>query len=183
MLLALSVTVIAAPLCTTGNILNNNNAGAGCDVINLHFSNFALTFGGAGSQGPENVFQIDTPTTWQVTFNMNNNQGVAANQQTQTLTFSLSGIAGTFIIGASSSNGGSASPNTTIRQVVCAGTIDVNTGACTGTLLQDVTNNGGTATPTQLFAGQSNVNVWRLSTTPAGATITGRVSIFRRLNL
>jgi len=174
MFLALSVTVIAAPVCTIGDILNNNNAGAGCDVINLHFSNFALTLSGAGPQGPENVFNIATPNTWQVTFNMNNNQGVGANSQTQTLTFSLSGIGGALIIGASSANGGSGSPVTTIRQVVCAGTIDVN-GNCTGILLQDVTNNGGTATPTTLFAagGQTNVNVWRQSFTPAGATITG----------
>jgi hypothetical protein len=107
-----------------------------------------------------------------VTFNINPNQGSSLNAQTSTLAFGVNTVSGAVgITGASSANGGS--PPSTIRQVVCAGTINFATGACTGTLLQDVTDVGGTQTLTQYFAGQSAVNVWRQIVTPQGSTVTG----------
>lgn len=167
----------AAPTCsTTSNITNLNNGGLGCDIIGLNFNNFVLTTTGAGSNGPDAVFQIDVlPTFDNVTFNVNNNQGSGANVQTQTLTFTVNLAAANKangIFGASSSNGGTTSPNTTIREVVCVGAIDPTTGVCTGALLWDNTNNGGTSS-SKSFLPVTAVSVWRQSTTPAGATITG----------
>jgi hypothetical protein len=122
------------------------------------------------------VFQIDVnPTGDNVIFNVNNNQGSASLTQTQTLTFTVT-LASTAkasgIFGASNSNGGSSIPNSTIREVVCTGTIDVNGNCISGVLLWDVTNGGGT-TSSKNFAGVTSVNVWRQSVTPAGASITG----------
>jgi hypothetical protein len=166
-----TLVVNAAPLCTpTANILNYNGTG-GCEVSGMLFSSFVLGTSGAGTIGPQAVITI-FESGGVVTFNQNPNQGSALNAQTSTLAFNISVVSGLpAIIGASSANGGT--PASTIRQVVCAGTINFATGACTGTLLQDVTNAGGTFTATQAFAAQTAVNVWRQIVTPTGNTVTG----------
>jgi hypothetical protein len=107
-----------------------------------------------------------------VSMDTNPNQGNSGGAQRNRFTFSVAGIdSSALIIGASSQNGGNAT--TSIRQVVCTGAIDLLTGTCSGTLLQDVTNVGGTATPTSSFSGVSSANVWRDIITPQGTTITG----------
>jgi hypothetical protein len=138
------------------------------------FTNFALTpgVGTFGSPGPMSIVEI-TVAGGNVSFDTNPNQGSSGGAQRDRFTFSVSGLEpGVTIIGASSQNGGSGA--TSIRQVVCSGAIDLDTGACTGFLYQDVTNAGGTATPTTLFAAAAtSVNVWRDIVTPQGTTLTG----------
>ena len=145
----------------------------GCTAGNLLFSNFALTPDAAsfGSSGPMSIVEI-TLAGGNVLFDTNPNQGTSGGIQRNRFTFTVAGTDPTaLIIGASSQNGGSGS--TSIRQVVCTGSIDLLTGDCSGTLLQDVTNAGGTITPTSSFAGVSSVNVWRDILTPQNTTITG----------
>ena len=166
-----SVAMAAVVPCAPIDVLLLNPDG--CTVNNLLFSNFALTSapGSFGNTGPMYFAEI-TVAGGNVLFDLNPNQGTSAGAQRARFTFSVSGLdPATLIIGASSQNGGS--PSTSIRQVVCTGSIDLLTGTCSGTLLQDVTNSGGTATPTSSFAGVSSVNVWRDTITPQNTVITG----------
>ena len=145
----------------------------GCVAGNLLFTNFSLTpdVSSFGSSGPMSIVAI-TIAGGNVSFDTNPNQGSSGGAQRNRLDFPVAGAdPSVLIIGASSQNGGNAS--TSIHQVVCTGSIDLLTGTCSGTLLQDVTNAGGTATPTNSFAGVSSVNVWRDIITPQGTTITG----------
>ena len=167
-----SVAMAAVVPCTP--ILNALSLNPdGCTINNLLFSNFALTSaaGSFGTTGPMSFVDI-TIADGTVLFDLNPNQGTSAGAQRARFTFSVAGLdPSVLILGASSANGGS--PATSIRQVVCTGSIDLLTGTCSGTLLQDVTNAGGTATPTTSFAGVSSVNVWRDTITPQSTTITG----------
>ena len=145
----------------------------GCSAGNLLFSNFGLTpaAGSFGTSGPMSFVDI-TIAGGNVLFDTNPNQGTTGGAQRSRFTFTVAGLdPSALIIGASSANGGSAL--TSIRQVVCTGSIDLLTGTCSGALLQDVTNAGGTATPTSSFAGVTSVNVWRDIVTPQNSTITG----------
>jgi len=159
---------MAVPVCS-GPTPDITIFAAGCTAGNLLFSNFV--YSQTGGAGPTTALTSLVFTSGNVRFNTNPNQGNISVAQESFLTFTVSGFSLTdFILGASSSNGGNGT--STVRQVVCTGTIDV-AGNCTGTLLQDVTNAGGTATPTQFFAAQSTVNVWRDIKTPVGTAVTG----------
>jgi len=170
----LTSVAMAAPVpCAPIFDISTYNAGGGCIASNLLFNNFALAPYGTffGTSGPVSLVAV-TVGSGNVLFDTNPNQGNSGGAQQTHLTFTVSGIdPSVLIIGASSANGGS--PSTSIRQVVCAGTIDVTTGVCTGTTLQDVTNSGGGSTPTQLFTGFNSVSVWRDMITPQGTTLTG----------
>jgi len=167
MFVGITSVAMAAPACTapTPNI---TTFFAGCEAGNMLFSNFVYT--PTGGAGPATSVSSIPIANGNVTFNTNPNQGSSVNSQESILTFTVATLdINAFIIGASSSNGGNGT--STVRQVVCAGTISA-TGVCTGTLLQDVTNAGGTATPTQSFAGQNTVSVWRDINTPINTAVT-----------
>src|SRR6185295_11713038 len=145
----ISSVAMAVPVCS-GPTPDITTFAAGCTAGNLLFSNFV--YSQTGGAGPTTALTSLVFTTGNVRFNTNPNQGNVNVAQESFLTFTVSGLdIASLIIGASTSNGGNGT--STVRQVVCAGTIDV-LGNCTGTLLQDVTNAGGTSTPTQFFAAQ-----------------------------
>jgi hypothetical protein len=176
MFAGLTSVAMAVPLCSgpTPDITSFNALG-GCTASNLLFSNF--TFTPTGGAGPTAALSSLVFTPGNVRLNINPNQANSTVAQESILTFTVSGLdASALIIGASSSTAGN--PGSTLRQVVCAGSIDT-LGNCTGTLLQDVTNGGGGVTPTQFFAGQSTVNVWRDAKTPLGTTMTGTTTDFQ----
>ncbi len=168
MFAGLASVAMAVPVCTapTPDI---TTFAAGCSAGNLIFSNFV--YSQTGGAGPTTALTSQIFTSGNVRININPNQGNINVPQESFLTFTVTGIdLDALIIGASNSNGGNGTSS--VRQVVCAGTIDAF-GNCTGTLLQDVTNSGGTATPTNSFLNpQSTVNVWRDINTPAGTAVT-----------
>ncbi len=166
------VAFAAAVPCAPIFDASTYNVGGGCTAGNLLFNNFSLTPYGTffGTSGPVSIVAI-TVAAGNVSFDTNPNQGSNGGNQQAHLTFTVSGLdPSALIIGASNQNGGNG--RTSIRQVVCATAITLATGFCTAPL-QDVTNAGGTATPTNSFAGVSSVNVWRDMITPQGTTITG----------
>jgi hypothetical protein len=174
LVLGVSTTMFGAVSCIPiNNISNETNP---CLAGNLLFSNFSEThLQGVNSFGPTAVQAITFPISGNVVFSTNPNQGNANEIQEDALTFVVTGIdGGVLIFGASSSNGGNS--NTDVHQVVCAGTVNVTTGVCTGgagATLLDFHTAGGIQTPTQFFAPQSTVTVWRDSLTPAGSAMTG----------
>jgi hypothetical protein len=169
MFAGLTSVAMAAPLCSGPTTdITSYTAGGGCIAGNLLFSNFVYTALQVG-EGPTALTSL-VFTSGNVRFNLQPNQGNASIAQESFLTFTVTALDGALIIGTSTSNGGNGA--TSIRQVVCAGSID-GLGNCTpGPALQDVTNAGGTSTPTNSFAGQSTINVWRDLKTPAGTAIT-----------
>lgn len=167
MFAGLSSVAMAVPVCSTPTPnITSYTAGGGCTVGNLLFSNFVYT--GSAGEGPTALTSL-TLTSGNIRLNMNPNQGNGGVAQNSILTFTVTGLDSALIIGTSSSNGGNGS--TSVRQVVCSGLIDA-LGNCGGTLLQDVTNAGGTLTPTNSFAGENTVNVWRNIITPIGTAVT-----------
>ncbi len=170
MFVGLSSVAMAVPVCSAPTPdITSFTAGGGCTVGNLLFSNFVYTGSGLG-EGPTALTSIIL-IPGNVRFNMNPNQGNLSLLQTSTLTFTVSGLdADALIIGTSTQSGGTG--GATIHQVVCTGAIDIN-GNCTGTVLQDVTNGANGITPTNSFAPQASVNVFRNVITPAGSTFTG----------
>jgi len=168
MFAGLTSVAMAVPLCSGPTFdITSYTAGGGCISSNVLFSNFVYT-PLQGGEGPTSLTSI-VYNPGNVRFNLQPNQGNGTIAQESILTFNVTGLYGAFIIGTSTSNGGNGI--TSIRQVVCAGTINA-AGTCTGTLLQDVTNAGGTSTPTNSFASQSTISVWRDVKTPAGTAIT-----------
>lgn len=164
--------VMAAPACIPVGDVTSLNPG-GCTANGLLFQNFALTpaLGSFPGAGPLAVLVITT-ANGNVLLDTNPNQGNTGGLQRLFFTFDVSTLDPfALIVGASTANGGSV--GTSIRQVVCAGAITLTTGACGGTLLQDVTNAGGTATPNTAFAGVTSLSVWREMITPINTTITG----------
>jgi hypothetical protein len=114
-----------------------------------------------------------------VTLNINPSLNNPVGAEEDILSFTVTGLSGGTIIGASSSNGGS--PGTSVHQVVCAGSIS-STGVCTGTLLQDLTL-GGTQTtngpvPFLVPGTYTTVNVWRDNNAPGATVMTGGSSDF-----
>lgn len=169
MFAGLSSVAMAVPLCSAPTPdVTSFTPGGGCIVGNLLFSNFVYT--GVVGEGPTALTSFSS-ASGNIQFNLNPNQGNGAVALSSILTFTVAGLnPGALILGTSNSNGGNGS--TSIRQVVCSGAIDA-VGNCTGTLLQDVTNAGGTATPTNSFAPQASVNVWRNVVSPIGTAVTG----------
>ncbi|MEO8126249.1 MAG: PEP-CTERM sorting domain-containing protein [Bryobacteraceae bacterium] len=169
----ISSIAMAVPVCTTPTPdITSFTAGGGCTAGNLLFSNFIYTGTGLG-EGPTALSSINFSIPGNVRLNLNPNQGNGAVPQSSTLMFNVSGLdVSATIIGTSSSNGGNGA--TTIHQIVCSGLNSIDlAGNCSGTVLQDVTNAGGTATPTNSFAAQSDVSVWRQVVTPTGTAVTG----------
>lgn len=170
MFVGLSSMATALPLCSPASDVTSFTAGGGCTVGNLQFSNFVYTAVSGPGEGPTALTSFSN-IGGNVLLNLQPNQGNGTLAQNSILTFTVTGLdASVLIIGTSSSNGGNGS--TSVHQVVCAGAID-GSGNCTpGPALQNITNAGGTATPTSLFAPQTTVNVWRNVLTPAGTAVT-----------
>jgi hypothetical protein len=172
MFTGLTSVAMAVPLCTAPTPdITSFTAGGGCIAGNLLFSNFIYTGTGLG-EGPTALSSIIL-SGGNIQFNLNPNQGNGAVSQSSTLMFNVAGLdIGTLITGTSSANGGNGA--TAIRQIVCSGLNSIDlAGNCTGTVLQDVTNAGGTITPTNSFATQTAISVWRTVTTPIGTAVTG----------
>lgn len=169
MFVGLTSVAMAVPVCSGPTFdITSFTAGGGCTSGNLLFSNFV--YSGTNGSGPTTLTSIISGGG-NILFNLQPNQGSTVTAQSSSLTFTVAGLdVSSLIIGTSSSNGGSAS--STVRQVVCSGLIDA-LGNCTGTLFQDVTNTAGTLTPTNSFAPQGSVNVWRKVITPINTAVTG----------
>ena len=168
LLVGISSVAVAVPVCSgpTGDI-TSYTAGGGCTSGNLLFSNFVYT--GSNGSGPTVLTSIISGNG-NILFNLQPNQGSSVSAQNSILAFHITGLdLNALIIGTSSSNAGSI--GSSIRQVVCSGSIDA-LGNCSGTLFQDVTNGASSATPTNSFAPQSSVNVWRKVVTPINTAVT-----------
>ncbi len=149
------------------------NASGGCFAGPGLFQNFAVSLvtGGGGPVVMVSATTVGTDVTLGLNPNLNNPSGV----EEDIVSFTATGLFGALIYGASSSNGGN--PVTTVHQIVCSGTITLATGACSGTVLQDITQSGGQTTGGPIsFAGNvgyASVSVWRDASAPGNATMTG----------
>ena len=168
LLVGISSVAMAVPVCSGPTLdITSFTAGGGCISGNLLFSNFV--YSGSNGSGPTGLTSIISGGG-NILFNLQPNQGSSLGAQSSFLTFTVSGLdLNALIIGTSSSNAGGTT--TSVRQVVCSGSIDAS-GNCSATLLQDVTNAAGTATPTNSFAPQTSINVWRNVITPINTAVT-----------
>jgi hypothetical protein len=178
LVLGASTTMFGGPVACSGPVLIMSFNPGGCFAGPGLFTNFSVT---PVTPPPGPVILVgSTVVGADVTLNINPSLNNPTGAEEDTLSFTVSGFGGGFVIGASSTNGGGT--GTTTRQVVCTGAIDVVTGACTGTLLQDVTLGGSGSTggpiPFLVPGFYASVNVWRDNLAPGNSVITGGSSDF-----
>jgi hypothetical protein len=163
-LVAFSSVAFAVPLCDTklGSDVTTLNAGGGCTVGSLTFSNFTVAIaGGSGSPvvdlsgvyepslGPE-------PPAGEVGLNFNPNLGGILSTVTD-IHFSFEVTGGE--LGAFLFNGGTVA--TSIQERICDSLGVSISGACTGSQLgSDMVANGG-ATASTNFAQQTTIWIWK----------------------
>jgi hypothetical protein len=161
----------ADPNCVTipptqSNITNLN---PGCVQGGIDFTNFLITI----IQAPVPNIAVTSLASFpggDTQFVINPNLGEQFNADEKKLTFTVNALDG-FINGWSLTGGGST--NSTIREVLCAGTVDL-TGACVGTTVLDTTQTGNFNTGIVPLAPTfGTLSVFQDFKTPIGAALTG----------
>jgi|SwirhisoilCB3_FD_contig_91_597656_length_1390_multi_2_in_0_out_0_1 hypothetical protein len=145
----------------------------GCIAGSGLFSNFAVNLV-AGAPGP--VILVSTVVAGlDVTLNINPSLNNPVGAEEDMFSFTVTALGGGTILGVSASNGGN--PVTSVHQIVCTGAITLLTGACAGTVLQDITLAGTQTTngplPLLVPGSYTTVNVWRDNQAPGSSTMTG----------
>jgi hypothetical protein len=174
LVLGVSTTIFGAAIpCAPppADVLSYNPDG--CFAGPGSFSNFSVNLV-AGAPGPV-ILVSSNVVGFDVTLNINPSLNNPAGAEEDMFSFTATGLGGSTIIGVSASNGGN--PNTSVHQVVCTGAINLLTGACTGTVLQDITLAGTQTTggplPLLVPGSYTTVNVWRDNQAPGSSTMTG----------